>query len=128
MFFRTRDLVASQLVGLGVAPSAADRLSGAGTLLELPAGTTLCTRGERGTQAFLLVDGTASVRTADETITVGPGDVIGEIAALDSTRYRNADVVTATEVSILVFDLATFRSLASTDELNDRLVPQRTAA
>ena len=128
MFFRTRDPIATQLVGLGISGSAADRLSSTGTLLDLPAGTTLCTRGERGTQAFLLLDGTATVLTDGGTIDLGPGEVVGEIAALDSRRHRNADVITATAVSVLVFDLATFRSLASTEDLRPLLAPQRTAA
>ena len=128
MFFRTRDPIATRLVALGVPASAADRLSSGGTLLDLPAGTVLCTQGERGTQAFLLIDGEAAVHTATGTITLGPGEVIGEIAALDSTRHRNADVMTATPVSVLVFDLATFRSLATAHDLRARLVPERTAA
>ena len=128
MFFRPRDPVATQLVALGLPSAAADRLSSAGTLLHLRAGTTLCTEGERGTQAFVMVEGEASVHTANGVVTLGPGEVVGEIAALDSTRHRNADVVTATPATVLVFDLATFRSLATSDDLKSRLAPVRTAA
>ncbi|WP_426574679.1 cyclic nucleotide-binding domain-containing protein [Aquihabitans sp. McL0605] len=127
MFFRTIDPIATRLVDLGLSTTAAARLSTGGTLLDLPAGTTLCTKGERGRQAFLIVEGEATVLTADGTITLGPGEVVGELAALDSKRPRNADVVTATAATVLVFDLGTFRLLASSDDLNPLLAPVRTA-
>jgi CRP/FNR family cyclic AMP-dependent transcriptional regulator len=128
MFFRTRDPISSQLVALGVADDAAERLSRAGTLLDLAAGTTLCKKGERGLQAFLILEGEATVATAAGDITVGAGDVVGELAALDSRRLRNATVVAATPLAVLVFDVGTFRSLASIDDLTPRLAPQRAAA
>lgn len=128
MFFRHSDPVAKRLIHLGIPAAAADRLSHGGTLLDLPAGATLCTKGERGTQAFLLVDGEASVLTEGGVVTLGPGEVVGEIATLDRRVARNATVVTATPASVLVFDIATFRMLAGTDELRPRLAPQRSAA
>lgn len=128
MFFRRHDPVADQLARLGVSPAAAQRLSQAGTLLHLDAGTTLCTEGERGTQAFLLLDGRATVRTATATIPVGPGAVVGELATLDGTRHRNATVVTDEPSAVLVFDVGTFRSLAVDADLRALLAPERTAA
>jgi CRP-like cAMP-binding protein len=127
MFFRTPDPISARLVALGLSASAADRLSGAGTLLELPAGTTLCTRGERGLQAFFLLQGNVSVETPSGEVALGPGEVVGEIATLDSTRHRNATVVTTSPVTLLVFDTGTFRSLAATGDLSPRLVPSRAA-
>src|SRR4051794_30595547 len=112
MFFRTRDPITSQLVALGVADDAAVRLSRAGTLLDLAAGTTLCSKGERGRQAFLILEGTATVATPSGDVTLGAGEVVGELAALDSRRLRNATVVAATPLAVLVFDVGTFRSLA----------------
>jgi CRP-like cAMP-binding protein len=123
-----RDPVADKLVRLGVMPSAADRLSKGGTLLDLPAGTTLCAEGERGTQAFLIIDGLAHVLTAGGPIEIGPGDVTGELATLDPQRTRNATVVAHTDVVALVFDVPTFRSLATDTTLRDTLVPNRQAA
>ena len=128
MFFRTSDPVTNQLVDLGLSRDAAARLSSGGTLLHLPEGTTLCTKGERGRQAFLLVDGEATVHTANGAITLGPGEVIGEIAALDRSRRRNADVEATSAVSVLVFDLGTFCSLASAEDLHAVLAPVRAAA
>ena len=125
---RRTDPVAHQLVGLGVTPSSADRLSKGGTLLDLPAGTTLCAEGERGTQAFLILEGTAHVLTDHGVIEIGPGDVTGEIATLDPMRTRNATVVTHTDVVALVYDVPTFRCLAGDAALRDVLVPTRAAA
>ena len=129
MFFRRNDPVADRLGALGLNPFPAQRLSQSGTLLDLPAGTRLCTEGERGTQAFLLLEGRAEVRLADgRTIEIGPGAVVGEQATLDVKRPRNATVEAIDPVALLVFDVATFRSLADDQELRPLLVPERTAA
>ena len=128
MFFRRHDPVADRLEALGLNPFPAQRLSQAGTLLDLPAGTRLCTEGERGTQAFLLLEGHAEVRLADQTVEVGPGAVVGELATLDAKRPRNATVEAAEPVALLVFDTATFRSLAEDPELRPLLAPERAAA
>jgi voltage-gated potassium channel len=125
MFFKRHDPLADRLQALGASSVAAERLVRAGTPLDLPAGTTLCQRGERGLQAFLLLEGEAEVGTPIGPVRIGPGAVIGEIATLDRTRQRNATVVTATPVSLLVFDVAAFRSLAADEDLRDLLAPRR---
>ena len=128
MFFRRHDPVADRLGALGLNPFPAQRLSQAGTLLDLPAGTRLCTEGERGTQAFLLLEGRAEVHLADRTLEVGPGAVIGELATVDVTRPRNATVEAVEPIALLVFDAGTFRSLAEDPELRPLLLPERAAA
>lgn len=128
MAIRRTDPVARRLETLGMSRAAAEQLSQRGTLLQLRAGTTLCTEGERGLEAFLLVDGEAHVRGRATDVTVGPGSVIGELATLDPRRTRNADVVAETDISVLVFDVRTFRSLADQAELHAQLAPERTAA
>jgi CRP-like cAMP-binding protein len=128
MFTRHHDPIAARLRSFDVSREAADRLSRAGTLIELPAGTLLCEQGERGTQAFLLLEGQVEVLLADQVVTVGPGEVVGEIATLDQHRTRNATVRAATDILVLVYDPATYRSLARDEALRPRLAPQRTAA
>jgi len=128
MRYRRLDQVTRRLEELGFPRPAAQRLSAAGTLLYLDASAVLCTQGERGTQAFLLLDGEAEVRLADQTVTVGAGEVVGEVATLDPHRTRNATVVAAGPIEVLVYDVATYRSLAKVDDLRSRLVPARTAA
>jgi CRP-like cAMP-binding protein len=123
---RRVDVVAHRLEELGFGRAAARQLSTAGTLLHLDAGAVLCREGERGTQAFLLLCGEAAVELPDTTVQVGPGEVVGELATLDPHRLRNATVVAAGPVEVLVFDVATYRSLARFEELRDRLAPART--
>ena len=128
---RTRriDHVARRVEDLGFAPDAARRLSTGGVLLYLDAGSVLCTEGERGTQAFLLLEGEVEVQLADgEQVRLGAGAVVGELATLDHARTRNATVTAAGPIKVLVYDVATYRSLARRDDLRPRLAPERTAA
>jgi CRP-like cAMP-binding protein len=127
---RTRriDRVAQRLERLGFPARPARRLSMDGTLLHLDAGSVLCEEGERGTQAFLLLDGEVDVQLADTTLRIGSGAVVGELATLDHRRTRNATVVAAGPIEVLVYDVATYRALAEDTELRARLAPQRAAA
>lgn len=126
MLHRT-DPTAHQLVRLGFDRGAAEQLSRGGTLLAIAAGATLCREGERGLEAFLLLEGEADVRLAEHTVRLGPGEVVGELATLDSTRTRNATVVAATDLLVLVFDVRTFSALADRPALRDVLRPERIA-
>lgn len=128
MKLRRPDPIAERLQQVGLDRRAADRLSRHGTVLSIQPGTVLCRTGERGTQAFLLLDGEAEVVTAADTITVEPGAVIGELATLDPHRTRNATVTTTRSARILVFDVATYRFLAQQAELASHLAPERVAA
>ena len=119
--------MSTRLRRLGYSESAAARLAQAGTPLDLEAGTALTTEGERGEEAFLLLEGEAVVQLPHGDVVVGPGSVIGEIAALDPFTRRTATVVATQRCLVLVYDVATFRGLASTD-LRSVLVPQRTLA
>lgn len=126
--FTKPDPVIQRLVALGFDRVAATHLSRRGTVVDIASDTMLCQRGERGTQAFLLLEGEANVVTDSGVISVGPGAVIGELATLDPHRTRNATVVTSTATRVLVFDVATFRFLAQRDDLRARLAPERAAA
>jgi CRP-like cAMP-binding protein len=128
MRLRRLDQVAQRLEELGFPRDAARRLSATGTLLHLDAGYVLCREGERGTQAFLLLEGEAEVQVNDESLLIGAGEVVGELATLDPHRRRNATVLANGPVEVLVFDVQTYRSLAKVDDLRSRLVPARAAA
>ena len=54
--------------------------------------------------------------------------MVGELATLDPHRTRNATVVAAGPIEVLVFDVATYRALARLDDLRSRLAPERVAA
>ena len=123
------DPLTRRLRALGLPEPAARRLALAGTPIDLPAGTDLCRKGDRGTEAFLLVEGRATVQLdEDHEVVVGPGAVIGELAVLDVTARRNATVRTTDPALVLVYDVQTFRSLAATDSLHEILVPTREPA
>lgn len=126
MFRRTSpDPVTAALHANGLSLDRAKRLSAAGTALTLNAGTSLCVEGEFGHEAFVLVSGEAVVRLPEADRTVLAGEVIGEIAALDSLRRRTATVETTQQSVVLAYDVRTFRSLAA--EMADILVPDRAA-
>jgi CRP-like cAMP-binding protein len=127
MHRRRIDQVAHRLEALGFPRVAAHRLSVAGTLLHLDAGSVLCHEGERGMQAFLILCGEVEVSLVDERVLVGAGEVVGELATLDPKRTRNATVTAAGPIEVLVYDVGTYRSLAKLDDLRRRLAP-RTAA
>ena len=122
------DPVAARLEAMGFDRPAAVHLSLGGTLLDVAAGRTICREGEFGLEAFLILDGEVRVLLDDRTVTLGKGDVFGELAVLDPTRTRNATVEAASDLTLLVFDVRTFRSLAHLDSLRSRLAPTRTAA
>jgi hypothetical protein len=67
------------------------------------------------------------VQRDGDVITVGAGDVVGEQATLEPRRLRNATVVANGPVEVLVFDVASYRSLARLDDLRSRLAPDRAA-
>lgn len=127
MIFTRTDPVVAQLRGLGIAEDEAKRLVASGTPLQVAGGVNLCVEGARGEEAFLLLSGHAIVHLPNgRTVRVGPGDVVGEVAALDPLARRNATVTTEGPTMVLVYDVRSFRSLAD-GELRDLLVPDRDA-
>lgn len=81
-----------------------------GDRFTVPAGRQLARAGEYGREAFVIVAGRVEVRRGGDLVaTLGPGDVAGELAVTGAIR-RNADLVAATEVELIVFDGASFRS------------------
>ena len=65
---------------------------------EVAAGDTLITEGDFGHSLFVIEHGSADVLVAGDTVrSVGPGDVVGEIAVLASGR-RTASVVATSHV------------------------------
>lgn len=72
------------------------------TEVTLPAGSVLCRRGERGREAFVLVEGSVAVSVDDQAVAVlRPGAVFGEMSLLDG-KPRVATVTATSAVSVLV--------------------------
>jgi len=79
--------------------------------IEGAAGRELITEGEVGHEAFVVVDGTASVtRDGDEVATIGPGAVFGEMALIERAP-RNASVSAKTPMRLLVIGKREFTGL-----------------
>lgn len=90
--------------------------------LDYEAGETLTREGMPAGQAFLIVDGEASVTLrGEELATVGPGEFVGEMALLDHSP-RSATVTAVTHMRVLVMDPGSFWSL-----LGDAPVARRVA-
>jgi CRP-like cAMP-binding protein len=103
-------------------PSITDRLAGSPLLAALDAesrdalvplfttetfsaGERLVTAGSSDRDLMVVVDGSLHVFTREGDLryrlaTLGPGDVIGEVAFFDPQAYRTADVVAATDVVV----------------------------
>ena len=72
--------------------------------LTVPAGHVLTDQGQMGREAFVLVDGSATVRRNGKKVaTLGAGSVVGELSLLDHGP-RTATVTTDTEATVLVID------------------------
>jgi len=78
-----------------------------GLLMQMPiaAGTVLMHEGAVGSEFMILADGTAEVRQGGRLLaTIGAGDVVGEMALLQSAGrgYRNATVTAVTPLTVYV--------------------------
>jgi N-acyl-L-homoserine lactone synthetase len=78
------------------------------------AGDTIIRAGDQGDEAFIVVDGTVSVRRGDPdgvasviVQELGPGELFGEIALLTMGR-RTADVIAQSDVTLMVLEQRVF--------------------
>jgi CRP/FNR family transcriptional regulator, cyclic AMP receptor protein len=95
--------------------------------LDVPAGTVLCTEGDRGREFFVIIDGEAEVTRAGRQIaTLGAGDFFGEIALLQRVQ-RNASVIAATPLRFFVISDQAFNSVVDTDPTIERKLLQALA-
>lgn len=79
--------------------------------IDLPAGKTMATEGDRGREFFVLLEGEAEVTRAGERInTMKEGDFFGEIA-LVTKMPRTATVTATSDVEVLVITERDFDAL-----------------
>jgi CRP/FNR family cyclic AMP-dependent transcriptional regulator len=100
--------------------------------LDVPEGKQLIREGDRGSEFFVLLDGTVEVRKGGRKLrTMGPGESFGEIALIAKTP-RTATVVAKTPLRVLVITDRAFKSLLEQmpqiqlkvlKELAERLAP-----
>jgi CRP/FNR family transcriptional regulator, cyclic AMP receptor protein len=87
-----------------------DTLAATADRVVVPAGRVLAHRGQFGREAFLVVRGELRVERDGELVaTVGPGELVGELALLGDW-HRTADVVTTTEAELAVFSRRAFEA------------------
>jgi CRP/FNR family cyclic AMP-dependent transcriptional regulator len=82
--------------------------------VDLPAGRTLTKEGSRGREFFILLEGTADVRSNTRLLpSLRAGDFLGEIALISEVP-RTATVTTTSPVRALVLTDRAFRELLRT--------------
>ncbi len=93
------------------------------TELTVPAGHTLTDQGQTGREAFVIVEGSATVkRNGKKVATLGPGAVVGELSLLDHGP-RTATVTTDTETQLFVIEQREFLGvLDSVPSLSHKLL------
>ena len=84
------------------------RIAKASNEVTVAPGHVLVDQGDAGREAFVIVDGTATVkRNGRKVATLGPGAVVGELSLLDHGP-RTATAVCATDCTLLVIDQRRF--------------------
>ena len=79
--------------------------------VDADAGAELTDQGRPGQTAYVILEGTAAIEVGGASInTVGPGDLVGEMALIDH-RPRTATVRATSAMKLLAFDAARFRRL-----------------
>ncbi len=79
--------------------------------IEVEEGRPIVAEGELGHEAFVVVEGSATIsRAGTEMATIGPGAVFGEMALIDRVP-RNASVTASTPMRLLVIGQREFTGL-----------------
>ena len=83
------------------------------TKVTIPAGRKLATEGSRGREAFVIIEGAATVERGGSVVgDLGAGDIVGEIAALKGRGTAQTATVTTTADSLtLVFSAEEFQQI-----------------
>jgi len=90
-----------------------EKIAKAGDTLTLPAGQMIIDQGQTGREAFVIINGEATVRRNGKKITtVGTGAVLGELSLLDHGP-RTATVTCDTPCEVIVIDQRHFSAVLS---------------
>jgi CRP/FNR family cyclic AMP-dependent transcriptional regulator len=84
-------------------PEEIARISASGTRVTLPEGWAPISESTGADKAYIILDGTVSVRShGKEVAQLGPGEIIGEAAILNHT-LRTASIVALTPMELIHF-------------------------
>ena len=82
-------------------PEEIARISASGTRVTLPEGWAPISEKTGADKAYIILNGTVSVRSkGGEVAQLGPGDIFGE-GAIVNHKLRNASIVTLTKVELI---------------------------
>jgi len=85
-----------------------EKIAKAGDEVTLSAGTVIVDQGQTGREAFVIINGSATVkRNGKKVATLGAGSVVGELSLLDHGP-RTATVVAETDCTMLVISQRQF--------------------
>jgi CRP-like cAMP-binding protein len=90
-----------------------ERVRSLSTALSVDAGEVLTLQGETGYECMLISEGTIDILRGGTSIAhAGPGDLVGEIALLDTRpRQRTATAQALTDAQVLVFNSREFAAM-----------------
>ncbi|MBX3286710.1 MAG: cyclic nucleotide-binding domain-containing protein [Actinobacteria bacterium] len=84
------------------------RIAKASNEVSRPAGSVLVDQGDAGREAFVIIDGTATVKRNGRKVgTLKAGDSVGELSLLDHGP-RTATVTADTDITVLVLSVREF--------------------
>ncbi len=79
-----------------------DRIARSGDEVRMTEGTLLADQGQTGREAFVVLDGTVSIkRNGRKVVSLGPGSIVGELSLLDHGP-RTATVTCETDCTVFV--------------------------
>lgn len=95
----------------GVTKKELEKIAKAGDEITMTAGTVLVDQGQTGREAFVVLEGTVTVKRNNRKVaSLGPGDIVGELSLLDHGP-RTATAVCETDCELLVLDQRHFRGV-----------------
>ncbi len=88
----------------GLSKKALEKVARSGDEVTMTAGSLVVDQGQTGREAFVIVDGTVTLkRNGRKVATLGPGDVLGELSLLDHGP-RTATAVCDTDCTMFVLE------------------------
>jgi voltage-gated potassium channel len=111
-FIRTWDLVSKVPFFQSLDPSAIADITHMLRLLEVPERTAIIRRGKVGDCMYFIASGEVQVDVKPSPVRLGAGAFFGELALLGDS-VRSANVTTTIASSLLILDLADFRTLTA---------------
>jgi voltage-gated potassium channel len=111
-FIRTWDLVSKVPFFQSLDPAAIADITHMLRLLEVPERTAIIRRGKVGDCMYFIASGEVQVEVKPSPVRLGAGAFFGELALLGDS-VRSANVTTTMPSSLLILDLADFRTLTA---------------